>query len=106
MKPELRYKSRMESDKLVIDGKHYGTSDLDKVPQSISPVNVSTKSDEHTVGFFGELCPLSNFYPVSFNHCGQTYHSSEQYIQFTKAKYCNDQETAERIMNTHSVLAC
>ena len=33
MKPELRFKSRMELDKLVIDGKRYGTGDLDKLPQ-------------------------------------------------------------------------
>ena len=105
MKPELRFKSRMEL-KLVIDGKHYGTGDLNKLSQSISPVNVSTKSNEHTVGFFGELCPFSNFYPVKFNHQGQSYHSSEQFIQNTKAKYCNDQETAECIMNTRSALAC
>ena len=106
MKPELRFKSRMELDKLVIDGKRYGTGDLDKLPQSISPVNVSTKSNEHTVGFFGELCPFSNFYPVKFNHQGQSYHSSKQFIQYTKAKYCNDHETAERIINTRSALAC
>ena len=106
MKPELKYKSRMESDKLVIDGKHYGTGDLDKLPQSLSPINVSTKSNEHTVGFFSELCPFSNFYPVKFIHQGQSYHSSKQFIQYTKAKYCNDQETAERIMNTRSALAC
>ena len=106
MKPELIFKSRMELDKLVIDGKRYGIGDLDKLPQSISPVSVSTKSNEETVGFFGELCPFSNFYPVKFNHQGQNYHSSEQFIQYTKAKYCNDHETAEHILNMHSALAC
>ena len=106
MKPELRFKSRMELDKLVIDGKCYGTGDLDKLPQSISPVNISTKSNEHTVGFFGELCLFSNFYAAKFNHQGQSYHSSEQFIQYTKAKYCNDSETAECIMNTCSALVC
>ena len=29
MKPDLKFKSRMEFDKLVIDGKRYGTDDLD-----------------------------------------------------------------------------
>ena len=87
----------MELDKLVIDGKCYGIGDLDKLPQSISPVSVSTKSNEDTVGFFGELCPFSNFYQVKFNHQGQNYHSSEQFIQYTKAKYWNDHDTAEHI---------
>ena len=106
MKPDLKFKSRMEYDKLVIDGKRYGTDDLDKLPQEISPIKVSTKCDDRVVGFFGELCPLSNFHPANFVYKGQTYHSSEQFIQHTKAQYCNDQETANRILHTHSALAC
>ena len=35
MKPEIRFKSRMEADKLIIDGKCYGTDNLDKLPQTI-----------------------------------------------------------------------
>ena len=61
MKPDLKFKSRMEFDKLVIDGKRYGTDDLDKLPQAISPINVSTKSNDKVVGFFGELCFLASF---------------------------------------------
>ena len=106
MKPDLKFKSRMEFDKLVIDGKRYGTDDLDKLPQEISPTKVSTKCDDRVIGFFGELCPFSNFHPANFTYKGQTYHSSEQFIQHTKAQYSNDQETANRILNTHSALAC
>ena len=62
MKPEFRYKSRMESDKLVIDGKRYGVK--------LSPFEVTTESNEDTLGFFGELCPFSNFYPVKFTYDG------------------------------------
>ena len=87
MKPDLRFKSCMEFDKLVIDGKRYGTEDLDKLPQSISPFNVSTKSNDNVVGFFGELCPFSNFYPANFTYKGQSYHSSKQFIQHTKAQF-------------------
>ena len=106
MKPELKLKSHMEYDKLVIDGKRYGTDDLDKLPQTISPINVSTKSNDKVFGFFGELCPLSNFHPANFIHKGQSYHSSEQFIQHAKAQYFNDQETAQRILNAQSALAC
>ena len=56
MKPDLKLKSHMEYDKLVINGKRYGTDDLDKLPQTISPINVSTKSNDKVFGFFGELC--------------------------------------------------
>ena len=106
MKPDLKFKSRMEYDKLIIDGKRYGNDDLDKLPQEISPIKVSTKCDDRVVGFFGKLCPFSNFHPANFTYKGQTYHSSEQFIQHTKAQYCNDQETANRILHTHSALAC
>ena len=60
MKPDLKFKSHMEFDRLVIDGKRYGTDDLDKLPQTISPINVSTKSNDKVVSFFGELCPHTN----------------------------------------------
>ena len=106
MKPDLKFKSRMEFDKLVIDGKQYGIGDLDKLPQAISPINVSTKSNDKVVGFFGELCPFSNFHLANFIYKGQSYHSSKQLIQHVKAQYYNDQETAQRILNTQSALAC
>ena len=106
MKPDLKFKSHMEFDKLVIDGKRYGMDDLDKLPQTISPINVSTKSNDKVVSFFGELCPLSNFHPANFIYKGQSYHSSEQFIQHAKAQYFNDQETAQRILNAQSALAC
>ena len=38
MKPEFRCKSRMESDKLVINGKKYGVNDLSQLPQKLSPL--------------------------------------------------------------------
>ena len=62
-KPEFRYKSSMDGSKLVIDGKRYSVSELDKLPQKLSPFEVTTKSNDDTIGFFGELCPFSNFHP-------------------------------------------
>ena len=105
-KPEYRYKSRMEGAKLVIDGRRYGVNDLDKLPDSLHPFEVSTKSNEETLGFFGELCPFSNFYPANFTYNGVTYHSSEQFIQQQKALYCHDKNAATKIMHTKSALAC
>ena len=105
-KSEYRYKSRLEGAKLVIDGKRYGVNDLDQLPDSLHPLEVSTTSNEETLGFFGELCPFSNFYPIDFTFNGATYHSSEQLIQHQKALYCNDYEAADKIMLTKSALAC
>ena len=40
--PELRYESQMDGPKLVIYGKRYGVEDIDKLPQKLSPFEVST----------------------------------------------------------------
>ena len=89
----------------MIDGKRYSVNDLDRLPDSLQPFEVSTKANEEMLGFFGELCPFSNFYPINFTFNGATYHSSEQFIQHQKALYCNDYEAANKIMLTKSTLA-
>ena len=104
--PEFRYKSRKEGSKLVIDGKRYGVNDLEKLPQKLNLYAVSTKSNDDTVGFLGELCQFSNFYPVKFTQNGITYHSSEQSIQHQKALYCNNHDTAKWILFAKTVIAC
>ena len=96
----------MEGSKLVIDGKRYGVNDLDKLPQKLSPLEVTTKSNEHTTGFFGELCPFSNFYPSKFTHNGIKYHSGEQLIQYQKALHCGDTTTADCILASNTAIAC
>ena len=105
-KPEFRCKSRMDGPKLVIDGRHYSVNELDKLPQKLSPYEVTTKTTEDTVGFFGELCPFSNCYPAKFNHNGINYHSGEQFIQHQKALHCNDSDTVDRILATKTAIAC
>ena len=105
-KPEFRYKSRMDGSKLVIDGIRYGVNELDNLPQKLSPYEVTTKTNEDTVGFFGELCPFSNFYLAKFNHNGISYHSGEQLIQHQKALHCNDIDAADRILATKTAIAC
>ena len=106
MKLEYRYKSRMENDKLVIDGKKYGVNDLNLLPQKLHPFEVTTQSNEETLGFFGELCPLSNFYPAQFTHEGIKYNSSEQLIQYKKAMYCGDKTTAMKILGVKTAISC
>ena len=106
MKPEFRYKSRMESDKLVIDGKRYGVNNLSQLPQKLSPFEVTTKSNEDTLDFFGELCPFSNFYPAKFTYDEIHYSSSEQLIQHKKALYCGDNTTANKILAAKTAITC
>ena len=68
----------------------------------------ASKSDAEntTIGFFGELNPLSNFHLTPFKIHGIHYHSSEQFIQQQKCKMFGDQETEALIMATESALEC
>lgn len=89
---EYRGMCKMEGTVIMIKGKKYSWSNLHEPPQ-----NLSTHSTHY--GFFGELNPLSNFHPAPFKHNGQTVTSSEQLIQATKASFCGDHETREKILS-------
>ena len=87
----------MENDQLVIKGKHYGIEDMDRLPKSLKPINVTTKSNDTVFGYFGELNPLSNFHPAKFSLEGKTFHCSEQYIQWKKAELFKDVNTMKKV---------
>ena len=103
---EYRGMCKMEGTVLVIKGKRYSWSNLHEFPQNLSTHTVSSMQSSTHYGFFGELNPLSNFHPAVFNHDGLTYTSSEELIQATKAKFCDDQDTFARIMASKSPLEC
>ena len=91
---EYKRRCRLEGDHIVIKGRHYNRENLSKLPSDISGYKVSSKEDTETVGFFGELNPLSNFHQCVFKVEDNWFHSSEQYIQLKKAEFFNDQQTA------------
>ena len=81
-------------------------NNLQQLPDKLKPMKVSSREDANTIGFFGELCPFSNFYEAEFIWNGYIYHSSEQYIQHQKAKYCGDTAAANEIMSCKTALQC
>ena len=99
-KHSKKYKKRcrMENDILVIKGKRYNVNELHKLPKSLKPANVSSKSNNTVYGYFGELNPLSNFHPAPFKYQDTTYHCSEQFIQLRKAELFNDKPAMKRIL--------
>ena len=90
----------------MINGRRYGKNNLQQLPDKLKPMKVSSREDANTIGFFGELCPFSNFYEAEFIWNGYIYHSSEQYIQHQKAKYCGDTAAANEIMSCKTALQC
>ena len=103
---EYKTGSRLDGDKLVINGKRYGKNNLHQLPDKLKPMKVTTKENSNTIGFFGELCPFSNFYSAEFMWNGHIYHSLEQYIQHQKAIYCGDTTAANDIMSCKTALQC
>ena len=97
---------RMENDLLVIKGKRYGVDDMHTLPKSLKPVNVSSKTDDKTYGYFGELNPLSNFYQAPFSLDNKTFHCSEQFIQWKKAELFKDKAAMKRISRAKTGHQC
>ena len=95
---DYKTQSRLEDDKIVLKGKPYTVNMLNQLPEELNTFKVTSKEDESTIGFFGEINPLSNFFPSSFIHEGTQYMSSEQWIQSTKAKYFGDMENYNKIL--------
>ena len=103
---EYRGRCKMEGKGLIICGKCYSFENLSELPQNLSPEVVSCRQDALHYGFFGEFNPLSNFHPAVFTYNGTCFNHTEQFIQATKAEFCNDIETLNEIMSTTSALKC
>ena len=97
---------RMEDDRLVINGKHHTIENLDQLPEKLNVFNITSCSNETTIGFFGELNPLSNFHKANFVCDNIQYHCSEQYIQHRKADYFGDRISSNKILNSTTALEC
>ena len=105
-KTSYKRKCQLEGDHLIIKGKHYTRENLSELPDNLSCYKVMSKEDSNTVGFFGELNPLSNFHQSFFAIDNQWYHCTEQFIQEKKAIYFNDNRTALKIMAADTALEC
>ena len=102
--PEYKRQSRLDDDKLVLKGRPYTVGMLNQLPDELNAFKVTSTEDAHTVGFFGEINPLSNFHESPFTHEGTQYISSEQFIQANKAKYFGDLDTYSMILGCSTSL--
>ena len=75
-------------------------------PDDLNPFKITTQEDDDTIGFFGAINPLSNFFEAGFEMDGKEYLSSEQYIQSQKAKFFKDRQAYDRIMGCSTPLDC
>ena len=96
----------LDGPQLVIEGKRYHCQNIHTLPDDLNPMEVTSQSNEEVFAFFGELNPLSNFHHCKFTLKGETFNSSEQYIQWTKAKYCGDNIAIDHILNCEDAADC
>ena len=47
----------------MLKGRVYNINTLNQLPDELNVFTVTSRENEHTVGFFGEINLLSNFYP-------------------------------------------
>ena len=55
--PHYRDKSRLENDKLVINGRGYTLHEFGKLPPDLAAYKAAEKSDSEMIVFQGELSP-------------------------------------------------
>ena len=70
-----------EGPQLVIEGKLYHHYNIHTLPEDLNPMDVTSRTNDEIFAFFGELNRLSNFHPCNFELEGESFNSSEQYIQ-------------------------
>ena len=58
---------RLEGPQLVIEGKCYHHQNIHTLPEDLNPMEVTSRTNEEILAFFGELNPLSNFHSCKFN---------------------------------------
>ena len=100
-----RVKTTKASATLVIKGRNYTNANLHQIPLEINGYMATSITDEKNtiIGFFGELNPLSNFYPSPFTIHGCT---SEQFIQHQKCLMFGDKETETLVMACETAVEC
>ena len=104
--PDYRKKSKLEGSQLKIQSRKFTIETLHKLPKELKLFENSSKQDNNSIAYFGIINPLSNFHPATFVLDGIKFHSSEQFIQYQKAKLFNDNYSIGKIMSSISALEC
>ena len=73
--PDYKEKSKLQGDKLVINGITYTVNDLHRLPPELAAYKAAQHTDNHLLVFHGELSPFSNFHKAPFIY------NREQYLR-------------------------
>ena len=95
-----KYRARLVVDRLLVNGKQYSASEIDKLPPDLNPKNLATVSRGNITAFFTASSPLSNHHSCSFKLQNQNFASVEQYFMYCKASHFQDEQKAREILDT------
>ena len=98
--PAYKDKSKLQGDKLVINGNYYSVNDLSHLPPDLAAYKAAQYTDNNLLVFRGELSPYSNFHSAPFVDDNQHYTTSEHFIQYQEAMFFGDTFTANAILNS------
>ena len=102
--PEYHDESKLENNKLIINGIVYTVQDLHQLPSELAPYKATLKTNETTIGFQGELSPWSKFHNSPFEMDEMRFKTAEHWIKYTKAKFFLDKTSADAIINSDSAV--
>ena len=90
----------LKSDKIMFNGKQYGTENLDTLPAKYRPESLFTAEKDDITAFFSKNSPLSNHFPCNFKLEGEKFNCLEQYLMIQKALLFSDQDSVLKISST------
>ena len=93
-------------DALIIQGRRYTVTDLDKLPPELDPAKLATREVGDMLLFFGGQCTLSNFHMSDFDIDGVMYNTSEKFYVKQKAEFANDPAAVAAVMKAETPQEC
>jgi ribA/ribD-fused uncharacterized protein len=99
--PNRKTPVKLNIDKIILDNKSYDHTNLNLLPESLTPKNVFTKTNGKLTAFYTASSPLSNHHPSPMIVQGVEYSTNEQYYFHQKCKKFNDMELAAKVMKCH-----
>ena len=85
-------KCKLVENILMLNRKCYTVGTIGQLPEKVAAIKSTQRTNGTTLAYFGRLSPFSNFLPCKFEVSGQTYNSSEQWIQYKKAIIFGDKK--------------
>lgn len=89
--------AKVVGNKLMVNGTPYLEDELHLLPTELLLANIRTRKVRNGIGFCSKESYLSNFYATRVVINGETFSSSEQAYQFSKAIICEREDIAKFI---------